>query len=343
MNKKTLIAVTKYSVALGIVAFLIYQVLTGKDSESFKSVWENRATWNVMYLALGLFVALAGLSLTFIRWFFLVRALDIEFKLKDAFRLGFIGYFSNFLSLGVVGGDAIKAIFISRERPDKKPEAVSSVLLDRVMGLYALTVVCAIASFAGSQAVDGTAETAAALQQIAEVSLAVSIAGAVAGLLLIFIPAFTGEAIQNKLERVPRIGATLKKLTFAIYTYRSQPVLLIALTLMTTLVHCLFALSVFAIAIGLSVSHPNFVQHLVISPMSNLAASVPLPGGIGAFEVMFSKMYVEGGHAAGAGLAVALGFRLVTIINALIGVVYYINSKNEIEQFEPEVDEELEQ
>ena len=110
MNKKTLIAVAKYSVALGIVAFLIYQVLTGKDSESFKSVWENRATWNVMYLALGLVVALAGLSLTFIRWFFLVRALDIEFKLKDAFRLGFIGYFSNFLSLGVVGGDAIKAI-----------------------------------------------------------------------------------------------------------------------------------------------------------------------------------------------------------------------------------------
>ncbi len=336
VNKKTMVAVAKYSIALGIVAFLIYQVLTGKDSESFKSVWENRDSWNVIYLLLALVIALAGLSLTFVRWFFLVRALDIEFKLKDSFRLGFIGYFSNFLSLGVVGGDAIKAIFISRERPEKKPEVVSSVLLDRVMGLYALTVVCAIASFAGVQAADGTDETAVALQNIAEVSLAISIAGAIAGLLLIFIPALTGNAIQSKLAQVPRVGGTLKKLTFAIYTYRSQPLLLIALTLMTTLVHCLFALSVFVIAMGLSVVHPNFVQHLVISPMSNLAASVPLPGGIGAFEVMFSRMYVEGGYSEGHGLAVALGFRLVTIIIALIGVIYYLNSKKEIAELEPE-------
>ena len=75
---------------------------------------------------------------------------------------------------------------------------------------------------------------------------------------------------------------------------------------------------------------PHDLQHLVISPISNLAASVPLPGGIGAFETMFSNMYVEGGYDAGTGLAVALGFRLVTIINALIGVVYYINSKKEM-------------
>ena len=84
-------------------------------------------------------------------------------------------------------------------------------------------------------------------------------------------------------------------------------------------------------AMGLGIVHPTFMQHLVISPMSNLAASVPLPGGIGAFETMFSKMYVEGGFDAGTGLAVALGFRLVTIINALIGVVYYLNSKKDVD------------
>ncbi|MEC9096947.1 MAG: lysylphosphatidylglycerol synthase transmembrane domain-containing protein [Planctomycetota bacterium] len=339
VNKKTMVAVAKYTVALGIVVFLIYQVLTGEDSENFKQVWTKRDSWNVLYLLLGLVVALAGLSLTFIRWFFLVRALDIEFKLKDSFRLGFIGYFSNFLSLGVVGGDAIKAIFISRERPDKKPEAVSSVLLDRVMGLYALTVVCAIASFAGNQAIGGVGETAAKLQEIAEVSLGISVAGALVGMLLVFVPALTGAAVQNKVERIPRVGRILKKLTYAIYTYRSQPMLLIGLTLMTTLVHCLFAFSVFAIAIGLNVQHPNFVQHLVISPMSNLAASVPLPGGIGGFEWMFSRMYEEGGSSEGEGLAVALGFRLVTILLALIGVLYYLNSKTEIAELEPVVDE----
>ena len=191
MNKKTAITIAKYLVALGIVGFLIWQVLAGEDSASFTQVWEDRASWSVLLLLASLLVALAGLSVTFVRWYFLVRALDIEFKLKDAFRLGFIGYFSNFLSLGVVGGDAIKAIFISRERPDKKPEAVSSVVLDRIMGLYALTVVCALASFAGTQVAESAEETAAALQKIAEVSLAISAIGAIVGLLLIFVPALT--------------------------------------------------------------------------------------------------------------------------------------------------------
>lgn len=331
MNKKTAFTIAKYLVALGIVGFLIWQVLSGEDSASFTQVWEDRTSWSVLLLLASLLVALAGLSVTFVRWYFLVRALDIEFKLKDAFRLGFIGYFSNFLSLGVVGGDAIKAIFISRERPDKKPEAVASVVLDRIMGLYALTVVCALASFAGTQVVEGAEETAAALQKIAEVSLAISVIGAFVGFLLIFVPALTGTAVQERVEKIPRLGPTFKKLTFAIYTYRSQPLLLIGLVAMSTAVHCLFALSVFVMAMGLGIVHPTFMQHLVISPMSNLAASVPLPGGIGAFETMFSKMYVEGGFDAGTGLAVALGFRLVTIINALIGVVYYLNSKKDVD------------
>ena len=108
---------------------------------------------------------------------------------------------------------------------------------------------------------------------------------------------------------------------------------------MSTAVHCLFALSVFVMAMGLGIVHPTFIQHLVISlplcpPMSNLQLLLrcrTIAGGIGAFETMFSKMYVEGGFDAGTGLAVALGFRLVTIINALIGVMYYLNSKKDVD------------
>ena len=59
VNKKTMVAVAKYTVALGIVVFLIYQVLTGEDSENFKQVWTKRDCWLVLYLLLGLVVALA--------------------------------------------------------------------------------------------------------------------------------------------------------------------------------------------------------------------------------------------------------------------------------------------
>ena len=332
MNRKFLFTIAKYSVSISIIGFLLYRATTGENSESFSEIWTQRSQWNAMMMVLSLFIALGGLSLTFVRWFFLVRALDIPFKLRDSFRLGFIGYFSNFLSLGVLGGDAIKAVFISRERPEKKPEAVSSIVLDRVMGLYALTVVCAIAAVAGA-GVDssGSANATAALNSIADISLVTSISAGLVAIALILVPALTGESMQQRISRLPVVGAILQKLLRAVNIYRGRPLMLLSLTVLTIVIHCLFAASVFAMAVGLNVECPTFVQHLVISPVSNLAGSIPLPGGIGAFETMFEELYVRAGMTAGNGLAIALCFRIVTILLAMIGVVYYLRSKRELE------------
>ncbi len=62
-----------------------------------------------------------AVSLTFVRWYLLVRALGLHFRLLDAFRLGFLGYLFNFVSVGSVGGDLFKAIFIAREQPGAVP------------------------------------------------------------------------------------------------------------------------------------------------------------------------------------------------------------------------------
>ena len=333
MNRKFLFTIAKYSVSISIIGFLLYRATTGENSESFGDIWTQRSQWNAMMMCFSLIIALAGLSLTFVRWFFLVRALDIPFKLRDSFRLGFIGYFSNFLSLGVLGGDAIKAVFISRERPEKKPEAVSSIVLDRIMGLYALTIVCAIAAVAGTagDSSSGSSAATAALKTIADISLVTAISAGLVAIALVLVPALTGEAMQRSISRLPVAGAILQKLLRAVNIYRGRPLMLLSLTGLTIVIHCLFAASVFAMAVGLNITHPDFVQHLVISPVSNLAGSIPLPGGMGGFEWMFEMLYVRAGIPAGYGLAIALCFRIVTILLAMIGVVYYLRSKRELE------------
>ena len=332
MNRKIFLTIAKYSISLGIISFLLYRATTGEHADSFNAIWTDRADWNKPYLMLSLLIALSGLSLTFIRWFFLVRALEIPFQLRDSFRLGFIGYFSNFLSLGVLGGDAIKAVFISREQPERRPEAVSSIVLDRVMGLYSLTVVCAFAGVLGTRysSAPSSAEATVDLARIAEVSLGISVVAGVIGVLLVLIPRLTGEAMQDRVKIMPLAGPVLGKVLRAVNIYRGRPGMLLGLIGLTIVVHCLFAASVFVMAAGLQVEHPDFVQHLVISPMSNLAGSIPLPGGIGAFETMFELLYVGAGIPVGNGLATALGFRVVTIIIALIGIVYYLRSKREL-------------
>ena len=157
------------------------------------------------------------------------------------------------------------------------------------MGLYALTIVCAIAAVAGAgvDSSSGSANATAALNSIADISLLTSISVGLVAIALILVPALTGESMQQRISRLPAVGAILQKLLRAVNIYRGRPLMLLSLTVLTIVIHCLFAASVFAMAVGLNVECPTFVQHLVISPVSNLAGSIPLPGGIGAFETMF--------------------------------------------------------
>ena len=56
-------------------------------------------------LAAAVGLSLAGVTITIVRWHWLIRALGLPFRLRDALRLGFLGYLLNFVSFGSVGGD----------------------------------------------------------------------------------------------------------------------------------------------------------------------------------------------------------------------------------------------
>ena len=83
--------------------------------------------------------------ITFARWHQLVRAQGLTFSLRDAVRLGFIGNVFNLVIPGAVGGDVIKAAFLCRMQPDKKPQAVASMVLDRILGLLGLFLLAGVA------------------------------------------------------------------------------------------------------------------------------------------------------------------------------------------------------
>src|SRR5207253_531758 len=55
------------------------------------------------FLALAAAITLASVLLTFVRWYVLVRAQALPFRLVDALRLGMIGYYLNTFLPGAVG------------------------------------------------------------------------------------------------------------------------------------------------------------------------------------------------------------------------------------------------
>ncbi len=143
MNRKELlITLAKITVSVGIIGYLFYSAVnTPEGREAFVKMLQQPKAWGL--LLGGFFALLMVVLITIVRWCYLVRALGIELSLRDAMRIGFIGYLFNLAPMGIVGGDLLKAWMLAREKPGNRAKALASVVVDRIVGLYVLFLVAA--------------------------------------------------------------------------------------------------------------------------------------------------------------------------------------------------------
>ncbi len=331
MNKY-LITIAKYGISFLILAWLYNQT---KQADQFDVLWNSEKRYGWLVFALGVGVSTAIVS--FYRWYLLVRALDLEFSFFDAVRLGFLGNLLNLMSVGVLGGDALKSVFLARQIPGRAPEAVASVIFDRAIGLLAMfsfaSVAYLLTDFSGLD-LKHAAENKA-LHWVCLVTIALSLIG-YAGLgVLFFTPRFHKTKLYKRIAKLPKVGGLFKRLVQVALAYRNRFGSVVAAFLLSILVNIGFATSFFSIARGISDTHPSAAQHLVISPIAMVANAVPLPGGLGGMEAAVNYLYrafssteIPSEH----GFVVALGFRFILLFVAAIGLVYYLSSKREIKE-----------
>jgi uncharacterized membrane protein YbhN (UPF0104 family) len=323
--KRALINLLKIGISVAILTFLVVRA-----RESFPDLAGQEVHWGPLLAASAvLFVMVVT---TFVRWYLLVRVLDLPFRLQDAFRLGFLGYMLNFVSLGATGGDLFKAIFIAREQPGRRAEAVATVVIDRMIGLYGLFLVATI-----------TVLTTGLLdnphRQIQIICQATLLATAVStmGVILVLIPGFTKGRLSTALASLPRVGVTIGKLLGAVRIYRHKLPVVVLSVVMSLGVHSMATVGIYLVARGLPGNAPGFADHFLVVPLALLAGSLPLPlSGLGAIEAVMDVLYVQlAGSvavAAGTGLMVALAYRAITIVIAIVGFCYYLANRAVVSQ-----------
>ncbi len=324
LKKKVLLTAAKFGVPIAIIAWLLSSI----PAEQFHELRQRPKNWPLLLAAL--VIVFVAVSLTFLRWHILVRALRLRFRLIDAFRLGFLGYLFNFISAGSVGGDVFRAFFIAREQPGRRAEAVATVIVDRIIGLYALLLLTS-----GVIVCTNTPPTSVELSALSRATILLTAAGGV-GILMLLIPGFTSGALSEFLTGLPKIGQTLGQLITAVRIYRKRWPTVIAAILMSVFTHALFALAFFLISTALFRQVPTLREHMIIVPLGMVAGAVPfLPGGLGVFELAIRELYRIVPAAANvdvSGVLVALVYRLMTILVAAIGMLVYWSSRSEVRQ-----------
>ena len=90
--------------------------------------------------AFGLSVLLMGLTLLVgvMRWRLVLRVQGLDLSWGRASEITFVAHFFNSFLLGSAGGDVMKAYYAARETHHKKTEAVVTVFVDRMIGLWGL-------------------------------------------------------------------------------------------------------------------------------------------------------------------------------------------------------------
>ena len=327
MPKKIIVWLAKFGVSAGITAYL---TLRAHRDGTFAPLVNQPKHWSV--LALGLAAYLVAVLMSFVRWRALVVALGLQFSVRDALRLGLLGYLFNFVSLGAVGGDLFKAVFIAREKPGFRAEAVATVIMDRIVGLAMLLVLASAAILLTGQLESPSREVAI----LSQGTLAATAAGLAAFALLLA----AGQAPSDwrqRLARLPRVGSVAEKLLSAVTAYRRQPAVLTFSCLLSLAIQSCCVLAVYWIALGLPGAAPTLADHFVIVPLALVTGILPLPvNGLGAMEYAVDALYqwipASGALPEGRGFVVALGYRAAVIFVALIAVAYYLASRREVAQ-----------
>ena len=346
--KKYLVTALKIGGSLAILGYLFWAATRGQQArEAMQALLAKLPAtlarpqgWGLLLAAVGL--CAVGVTMTLIRWCYLVRAVGIHLAMRDAMRIGWISYVFNFAPTGILGGDVLKAVMLAYERPGNRTTSAASVVVDRIIGLYMLFVLAAASIFVtGFWGQENPRAHWTCIGVLALVGLSTL------GIAVVLSPGTLESRWIAALEQIRRIGPVVQRVAEALRMYRRNgPVLLLSSALSVGL-QLVFVVAMWLAARGLGFEVP-FAVVFVVYAVSGIASTIPLPAGPFEIGVVFLYPAALGlaEHSAawdGArqeALIVALAYRLATMLVTPIGLGYYLAGRREVAEVIHEAEEE---
>jgi glycosyltransferase 2 family protein len=234
-------------------------------------------------------IVFSSLLLPAIRWWWLLRIQRVEASMWQAVRLTWIAYATAIILPGAASGDLAKSILIVRGQPGARARSLSTVLVDRLIGIYSLILLGATSA--------GWYRTVHPDATFVKYLLALSAAMLVGSLCAAATVAL--GAWRRWFGRLAP-AAWSQAWTESFHLYRHAPQALAGCLVLSLASSGLTAVSLTAAdrALGGAVS---WGSSLLVGPLVVLANCVPItPGGVGVAEATSSELFAQMGSANGA-------------------------------------------
>lgn len=279
-------------------------------------------------------VALAGLTLCFYvaawRLIMLMAPLGLHLALGPSLRLTLIGqFFSTFLP-GGTSGDVMKIYYAAQGNEGRRTEVATIMILDRAVGMFAMLLFPLLLSPFFPRLVGSSA----ALRKILWLAALIGVA-MLAGFLLCLSTRVRNSRLLLWTFRKMPMGVYAERMFDALHGFGSHPGALLASVGISLLGHAVTAGTVLtlAVATGGVVRSP---EASLLVPIGFLANTLPLtPGGLGVGEAAFERLFRLARITTGA--EALLGWRLLSTLISLMGLVYYLQGRKQFIKIKREV------
>ncbi len=264
-----------------------------------------------LFEAAGLLLVSAVMGVT--RWWRLLALAGCATSWWNALRLTFLGFFFNLVVPGLTGGDVIKAVLVVRENPQRRADALVSVIVDRGLGLLVLVGLASLVVLLTGE-------------QFRELRWPVlACFGAMLLAIVVVMHPLPRRllGLSRLLERLPQ-SERLKSIERALHEYVHHPGEMLLAVALSIANHCGIAGAIMAIgqAFGATLSFPAY---LGIMAIANTVSSLPIaPSGLGVGEVLIGYLFHLVGSTQPLGVAVSVTYRLLTVALNLSGGIFLL-------------------
>ena len=316
-------------------------------AEQWRIAWTlgPQELWRTLTLVeprwLGLSLVCMGLTLLLgvLRWRRVLRVHGLDLSLGRATEISLVAHFFNSFLLGSTGGDLMKAYYAARETHHKKTEAVVTVIVDRLIGLFSMLLFAALMMTPSLELL----RRHSSLRAVAGLILAMLLACG-----LVVTLSFWGGVsrawprARSWLRRAPK-GEALERSLDACRSFGRSPRFLAETLGISMLLNAVCVLQYVALARGLNLSLSPYDLFLIV-PMVICISALPItPSGLGVRENLYVLLLTAPGlRSAPIAPTEALSLSLLayagSVLWSLVGGVVYAGLRDRHRLREVEAD-----
>lgn len=289
-----------------------------------KDLWETICQVHPAALGLSLVFMCLTIIIGVARWRMVLDVQGLGLPWGRALSISFVAQFFNSFLLGSTGGDLIKAYYAARETHHKKTEAVVTVFVDRLIGLWSLLLFAAVMMIPNVHLV--TAHKGLALP-------ALFILGMLGASSVVLGVAFWGGVsrrfprARHYLRRLPK-GEYLERSLDSCRRFGAEKGFLPKVVGISIVLNIVWVLQVLTLSSGLDLAVPPIALFFIVPTVFCISALPITPSGLGVRENLFVVMLATLGIARKSSLSLSLLAYAASLFWSMVGGIVYASLRD---------------